>query len=150
MAYIAFLRYGMAWHGAARAAGKGTTCFVRMRVSAEITPPFWMYGRSSVLLHPKQTLFSSFSALFRSLATVMSKPKCYFDITADGKSIGRIVMEVKKKSQFFYRVILIARHPWWAKNSLVWFLRVIFCFIFCLSQIRADVVPKTAGKIYLV
>ena len=54
---------------------------------------FWMFSKS-VLLQPRRKFFSYFGVLFRGAATIMSKPKVFFDITAGGTSVGRIVMEV--------------------------------------------------------
>ena len=76
----------------------------------------------------------------------MSKPKVFFDITADGKSLGRITMEVSHLVAFSQPALV-------GKISFLNFigmvsLRIIFAalLLFFFLQLRADVVPKTAGK----
>ena len=83
----------------------------------------------------------------------MANPRCFFDITIGGKQAGRIVFEVS--TLFFdYRANDSRTH------AVRFFLRLVFSLYmlayvtpFVLStdtfffylQLRADVVPKTAG-----
>jgi len=87
----------------------------------------------------------------------MAKPRCYFDITVGGKPTGRIDFEV---STHFSSIIV---HITVAHTQHSFFFDKFFhrtcsavvrvCAIplltvdtfFCYLQLRADVVPKTAG-----
>lgn len=61
--------------------------------------------------------------------SAMSNPKCYFDITAGGKGLGRITMEVMNG---------VLRHVFSISSNL-------FPLYVRLFQLYADVTPKTAG-----
>jgi hypothetical protein len=51
----------------------------------------------------------------------MSKPRVFFDITADGKSVGRIIMEVS----LVFPVRPPALPAWWAKKNFENFIGMV-------------------------
>jgi len=83
----------------------------------------------------------------------MARPKCFFDITIGGNAAGRIVFEVSVLS-FDYRPYDSCAHTARFFSSTSFFI-VLFRIcatpllavdtFFCYLQLRADVVPKTAG-----
>ena len=95
-------------------------------------------------------------SLLRYLCT-MSKPRCFFDVTAGGKSIGRVVIEVGNKlsrnfalqRQSQIRPLASFPHVAWERADLAELEvidKVLLVLFAVFLQLRSDVVPKTAGQ----
>ena len=83
----------------------------------------------------------------------MAKPKVYFDMTVGGQSVGRIVMEVctnlskfKAVRAVFYGCFTFEEEPNTLAACTSFYVFIVTEINFLvLLQLRADVVPKTAG-----
>lgn len=83
----------------------------------------------------------------------MAKPRCFFDITIGGSPTGRIVFEVSTLS-FDYRAYDSCTHTahFFLRQIVIALVRICATPLltvdafFCYLQLRADVVPKTAGR----
>lgn len=81
----------------------GTICRVSSRLSIDST--FNHLNHLGAIARQRQQCFAVFAQSFATEAKRMSLPRVFFDMTADGKTVGRIVMEVKLfllKFKFFY------------------------------------------------
>lgn len=99
----------------------------------------------------------------RFVSAAMANPRCYFDITIGGKATGRIIFEVSTLSSIVHVQDLIKLSCMWqllAHTHSTLFSSTSFFTVlvrrcatpllsvdtfFCYLQLRADVVPKTAG-----
>ena len=62
----------------------------------------WLIPGSLCLRNFHTLRLNSFARLLTVSAAEMSKPKVYFDMSAGGKKLGRIVMEVSWLASFFF------------------------------------------------
>ena len=74
----------------------------------------------------------------------MALPRVFFDITIGGAPAGRIVMEVRETD---YLLNMCRFNPaMLSLSGFKWVFCINLCVSYlCVSQLRADVVPKTAG-----
>lgn len=74
----------------------------------------------------------------------MAKPRVFFDITAGGSPAGRIVIEVHTIFLQFW--FCYYRYGFRYCHAVLMHANASTVNTFFLLQLRADVVPKTAGK----